>query len=159
MSGSSSSTCGEPLDAADQVGALDERRGVLRVEHQVAAHARGGVDDDVDVGVPDPLDDLAVERDVARALAGLRVAHVDVHDGRRPARAAAMPDSAICSGVTGTCSERPTVSPAPVSAQVMMTLRFMVWTPSSVLGADGVEQGVQAEVAEVAGLAVDQASS
>ena len=38
-----------------------------------------------------------------------------------PARAAAMPDSAICSGVTGTCSERPTVSPAPVSAQVIMT--------------------------------------
>ena len=41
-----------------------------------------------------------------------------------PARAAAMPDSAICSGVTGTCSERPTVSPAPVRAQVIMTLRF-----------------------------------
>ena len=41
-----------------------------------------------------------------------------------PARAAAMPDSAICSGVTGTCSERPTVSPAPVSAQVIITLRF-----------------------------------
>ena len=41
-----------------------------------------------------------------------------------PARAAAMPDSAICSGVTGTCSERPTVSPAPVSAQVIMTFRF-----------------------------------
>src|SRR3954451_2864488 len=47
-----------------------------------------------------------------------------------PARAAAMPDSAICSGVTGTCSERPTVSPAPVSAQVIMTLRFTVRTPS-----------------------------
>src|SRR5689334_22542787 len=42
-----------------------------------------------------------------------------------PARGAAMPDSAICSGVTGTCSERPTVSPAPVSAQVIMTLRFI----------------------------------
>ena len=41
-----------------------------------------------------------------------------------PARAAAIPDSAICSGVTGTCSDLPTVSPAPVSAQVMMTLRF-----------------------------------
>ena len=59
---------GEPVDAAHQVGALDERRGVVRVEHQVAAHAGGGVDDDVDVGGPDPLDDLAVERDVPRAL-------------------------------------------------------------------------------------------
>src|SRR5262245_52659098 len=36
-----------------------------------------------------------------------------------------MPDSAICSGVTGTCSDRPTVSPAPVSAQVIITWRFM----------------------------------
>src|ERR1700712_5281445 len=86
-----------------------------------------------------------------------------------PARAAAMPDSAICSGVTGTCSDRPTVSPAPVSAQVIMTLRFTVRTPWSswgwgspvdrkidrTLDAD-VEQGVQPEIAEVAGLAVDQ---
>ena len=40
-----------------------------------------------------------------------------------PARAASMPDSAICCGVTGTCSDLPTVSPAPVSAHVMMTLR------------------------------------
>ena len=70
-----------------------------------------------------------------------------------PARAAAMPDSAICSGVTGTCSERPTVSPAPVRAQVIMTLRFTVRTPSVV---SCIKQGVQAEIAEVAGLAVDQ---
>ena len=77
----------EPLDPADQVGALDERRRVLRVEHQVAAHAGGGVDDDVDVAGADPLDRLAVERDLARALPGLRVAHVDVHDrGAGPRR-------------------------------------------------------------------------
>ena len=97
----------EPLDAADQVGALDEGRRVLRVEHQVAAHAGGGVDDDVDVAGADPLHRLAVERDLARALAGLRVAHVDVHDrGARPRRGDAR-DSAICSGVTGTCSDLP----------------------------------------------------
>ena len=71
---------GEPVDAAHQVGAVDERRRVVRVEHQVAAHAGGGVDDDVDVGGPDPLDDLAVERDVPGALAGLWVADVDVDD-------------------------------------------------------------------------------
>jgi hypothetical protein len=46
-----------------------------------------------------------------------------------PALAAAMPDSAICCGVTGTCSDLPTVSPAPVSAHVMMTLRFTVERP------------------------------
>ena len=51
----------------------------------------------------DPLDDLAVERGIARALAGLGVAHVDV---RRPPRRPGpprSPTSAICSGVTGTC--------------------------------------------------------
>ena len=59
-----------------------------------------------------------------------------------PARAAAMPDSAICSGVTGTCSERPTVSPAPVSAQVIMTLRFTgVCSFVVVMGADCVQRG------------------
>ncbi len=38
-----------------------------------------------------------------------------------PARAASIAESAICSGVTGTCSLRPVVSPAPVTAQVMNT--------------------------------------
>ena len=55
-------------------------------EHEVAAHARGEVEDDVDVGRAHPLDDLAVERRVARALAGLRVADVDVRDGGAGAR-------------------------------------------------------------------------
>ncbi len=36
-----------------------------------------------------------------------------------PARAASIADSAICSGVTGTCGLRDTVSPAPVIAHVM----------------------------------------
>jgi hypothetical protein len=31
---------------------------------------------------------------------------------------------AICSGVTGTCGLRPTVSPAPVMAQVMKAFQF-----------------------------------
>ncbi len=51
-----------------------------------------------------------------------------------PALAAAMPDSAICCGVTGTCSDLPTVSPAPVSAHVMMTLRFTVANDLSLYG-------------------------
>ena len=44
------------------------------------------VEDDVDVGRADPLDDLAVESRVATALAGLRVADVDVDDRRAGAR-------------------------------------------------------------------------
>src|SRR5699024_5498168 len=43
-----------------------------------------------------------------------------------PARAAAMPDSAISCGVTGTGSLFPAVSPAPVRAQGRLTLRFIV---------------------------------
>src|SRR6201987_446262 len=46
-----------------------------------------------------------------------------------PARAASIAASAICSGVTGTCSLRATVSPAPVTAQVTKTSQF---TASSV---------------------------
>ena len=42
-----------------------------------------------------------------------------------PARAASTAASAIWSGVTGTLSERETVSPAPVTAQVMKTSRFV----------------------------------
>ena len=43
-----------------------------------------------------------------------------------PAFAASMAESAICAGVTGMSGCRPTVSPAPVTAQVMMTSVFMV---------------------------------
>src|SRR3546814_16237006 len=41
-----------------------------------------------------------------------------------PAAAASMQESAIWRGVTGTLSERPVVSPAPVTAQVMKTSRL-----------------------------------
>ena len=47
-----------------------------------------------------------------------------------PALAASTAAAAICVGVTGTCGFLPTVSPAPVSAQVMMTLWFMNWFSS-----------------------------
>ena len=43
-----------------------------------------------------------------------------------PARAASIAASAISSGVTGTCSLRPAVSPAPVTAQVTKTSQFTV---------------------------------
>src|SRR3954453_18915148 len=48
-----------------------------------------------------------------------------------PARAASIAESAICSGVTGTSSLRPVVSPAPVTAQVMNASQF---TPPLPLG-------------------------
>src|SRR6476660_7030807 len=50
-----------------------------------------------------------------------------------PARAASIAASAICPGVTGTCPLRPTVSPAPVTAQVTKTSQF---TASSVRNAN-----------------------
>src|SRR5512146_1459786 len=50
-----------------------------------------------------------------------------------PARAASIAASAICSGVTGTCSLRLAVSPAPVTAQVTKTSQF---TASSVRNAN-----------------------
>src|ERR1700747_1716863 len=50
-----------------------------------------------------------------------------------PARAASIAASAICSGGTGTCSLRPAVSPAPVTAQVTKTSQF---TASSVRNAN-----------------------
>jgi hypothetical protein len=42
-----------------------------------------------------------------------------------PAAAASSAASAICAGVTGIIGCRPIVSPAPVTAQVMITSRFM----------------------------------
>ena len=56
---------GEPVHAADQVGALGEPVRAARVEVQVTAHARGGVDDDVHRAGPQPLDRLPVEGDLA----------------------------------------------------------------------------------------------
>jgi hypothetical protein len=41
-----------------------------------------------------------------------------------PAFAASIALAAIWAGVTGTCGLRPTLSPAPVSAQVTMTSWF-----------------------------------
>ena len=45
-----------------------------------------------------------------------------------PAAAASSAESAICSGVTGTLSERSVVAPAPVIAQVMKASLFIAQT-------------------------------
>ena len=83
-----------------------------------------------------------------RLPAGDGVAHMAVHNGgtrlgvvnneakesnleialctvAAPALASSMADSATCSGVTGVLGCLPTVSPVPVTAQVMITSLFM----------------------------------
>ena len=108
----------EPLARTRQIGALGIASGsgaLGAAEHEVAAHPGGQVDHDVDVGRADPLDHLAVQLGVARALAGLGVAHVDVDDRRAGLGGLDRRQSAICSGVTGTLSARSVVAPAPVT--------------------------------------------
>ena len=115
----------EPLGGARHVGAGRDRRErrLGRAEHEVAAHAGGQVQHDVDAGGADALDHLAIELRIARALAGLGVAHMDVGDG---GAGLGRFDRGVgdLAGVTGTLSERATVSPAPVTAQVMKTSLF-----------------------------------
>ena len=67
--------------------------------------------------------------DVARALAGGGIAHVAVHD--RGARSRGL-DRRLGNllGRHGIAGCRPTVSPAPVTAQVMKTSQFMPLVPS-----------------------------
>src|SRR5699024_11500189 len=72
---------GETVEGVDEVGARHRRQGVLRVDDEVTAHAGGEVDDRVDIGCADPTDDLTVVGDLACALLGLEVTHVDVDDG------------------------------------------------------------------------------
>src|SRR5262245_37893077 len=68
-----------------------------------------------------------------------------------PARAASMAESAICSGVTGTWTLRPVVSPAPVIAQVMNTS----WITSRALPRCVTEDLLPVEVLDImAGLRV-----
>ena len=117
----------EPLDRADEIGACASLNFIglfAGADLEIAAHAGGEVDDDVLVLGADALDDFAIEMDAAGALAGLGIAHM------------AMDDRRACSGRfqrrigdllrrDGKFGLLPTVSPAPVTAQVMMILGFM----------------------------------
>src|SRR5699024_8596539 len=71
----------EAFRLVDEIRAVDGDRGVLRVDDEVAAHARGHVDDGIDVRGADEAGDLHVELRLAGALLRLRVADVDVDDG------------------------------------------------------------------------------
>ena len=116
----------EPLAGAGHVGAggIDGERRLGRAEHEVAAHAGREVQHDVDARGADALDHLAIELRIAGALAGLGVAHMDVGDGGAGLARRRSPPRRSAPGVTGTLSERETVSPAPVTAQVMKTSLF-----------------------------------
>ena len=72
----------ESLGGAGHVGAVgvDRQHLLVAAQYQVAAHAGGEVEHDVDARGADALDRLGVELGGAGALAGLRVADVDVHD-------------------------------------------------------------------------------
>ena len=74
---------GQALGRAHHVGAgrIERQRGLARPEHHVAAHAGREIDDDVDPGIADAVDHLAIKRHGPRGLAGLGIAHMDMGDG------------------------------------------------------------------------------
>ena len=70
------------LFLADEVRTGRRRIGQsLVTDADVAAHAAGQIDDDVDLALADALDDFAVVARLHAEDPALRVAHVDMHDG------------------------------------------------------------------------------
>ena len=53
---------------------------VVGAQVKIAAHASREVDDDVGLAVAHPVDDLPIEFDITRGLAGFRLAYMDVRD-------------------------------------------------------------------------------
>ena len=72
----------QALVRTDHVGARPADARVAVARHPVAAHAGGQVDHHVRIAVAHPLDRLAEQLGIAAALAGLRVAHVQMGDRR-----------------------------------------------------------------------------
>src|ERR1700753_2943538 len=50
-------------------------------DHDVAAHSRGEIDDDVNLALTDALDDFTVVPRLHCEFAGFEFTHVDMHDG------------------------------------------------------------------------------
>ena len=83
----------ESFGRADHVGPdLGQRQRLFdRPEGDVATHPCREVDDRIDVGRPNPIDDFGVVLDLTRRRTGDRVANVDVHDRcARPRRCDAV---------------------------------------------------------------------
>jgi hypothetical protein len=72
---------GDALGRIGHVGAAATLGGVFWVKEEVAAHAGGEVDDDIDAAVTDALHGFAVVLELAAGLAGLGVAHMKMRDG------------------------------------------------------------------------------
>ncbi len=73
---------GKPLGRAGHVGAgrVGRQRLLDRAEHEIAAHPGGQVEHDIGARGAHPVDHLGVELGVARALAGARIADMDMGD-------------------------------------------------------------------------------
>jgi hypothetical protein len=87
ISGSSASTWDEtsPAGRPESVFGAELHRVLASADFQVAAHAGGEVDDDVDVGLADALHHFAVQRDVAaEACRFADRAHGSAQRWRRP---------------------------------------------------------------------------
>ena len=74
----------ETLGRAGHVGSVRVRRQrrLDAAEHEIAAHPRAQVDDDVDRGRADALHDIAVEREVARRTSCLGIPNMDMDHSR-----------------------------------------------------------------------------
>ena len=66
---------GDPLLRQQQVGTGGGDFGIVLARQEAAARPGGEVDDQVDAACPDPLDHLAIERELHGRRAGLRVVH------------------------------------------------------------------------------------
>ncbi len=64
------------------VGRMHRQRAFRVAQYQVAAHTGGQVDNHIGSATADALDHLGIERRIAAAFAGCRVAHMDMRDGR-----------------------------------------------------------------------------
>ena len=72
----------DPLRRTHEIGSRPEgERRVLRPDHQVSAHAAGEIQDDCGFASLILVDDLAKQGRIAAAGAGLRIPHVQMHDG------------------------------------------------------------------------------
>ena len=103
---------------------IERQRAFDIAENQVAAHAGGQVQDHIDIGRADAVGDFLVETLRRARRAGFGIAHMAMDDRRsglggidgrsRDLLGESSAHGAICA-----------VSPAPVTAQVMKTSRFI----------------------------------
>ena len=97
-----------------------------RADDDVAAHAGSQIDDDVDVGCANAVDDFTIVLDVPCRFARIRVTYVAMHDRSTGARPRRLRYRQSVPAIAGTCGERSWVPPDPVTAQVMKGSQFIL---------------------------------